>query len=78
MKLLKFLLIALPLIFINSSVYSSEDKTDCPDIKKWNVIKKLECKLRSVSKPVASKIDESTESITSKKTIVDFFKKKKK
>ena len=73
----KSLLILLALIFFSSISFSEENKTDCSNFNKWNFAKKLECKLKSVSKPITSKIDESTEGITSKKSLADFFKKKK-
>ena len=77
MNIIKNLLVLLGLIFFNSNSYSEENKVDCSNLSKWNFAKKLECKLKSVSKPVTSKIDESTEGITSKKSLADFFKKKK-
>ena len=73
----KSLLIVLTLIFFCSMSFSKENKIDCSNLNKWNFAKKLECRLKSVSKPIASKIDKSTEGITSKKSLADFFKKKK-
>ena len=73
----KSLLILLSLIFFSSASLGEENKIDCSNLNKWNFAKKLECKLKLVSKPIASKIDESTEGITSKKSLTDFFKKKK-
>ena len=77
MNIKKSLLILLSLIFFSSISYSEENKLDCSNLSKWNFAKKLECKLKSVSKPITSKINESTEGITSKKSLADFFKKKK-
>ena len=72
----KSLLILLALIFFCSISLSEENMIDCSNLSKWNFAKKLECKLKSVSKPITSKIDKSTEGITTKKSLTDFFKKK--
>jgi len=71
-----FLSIIIFFIFGTSS-YSTDYKNECSNINKWNVIKKMECKIKSATDPITSKVDESTKSITSKKTLADFFKKKK-
>ena len=73
----KSILILLALIFSSSISLSAENEIGCSNLSKWNFAKKLECKLKSISKPITSKIDESTEGITSKKSLADFFKKEK-
>ena len=73
----KSLLILLALIFFCSISLSEENMIDCSNLSKWNFAKKLECKLKSITKPIASKIDESTEGITSKNLCQTFSKKRK-
>ena len=75
---IKITFLSLATVFILSlPAYSVEKKDECSDISKWNVAKKLECKIKLAAEPITAKVNKSTEGITSKKTIADFFKKKK-
>ena len=74
MKFTKILMI-LSATFLLTTIAVSEEKKDCSQVK--NYAKKLECKLSSATKGITTKVDTATEGITEKKSLFDFFKKKK-
>ena len=78
MKFSKIIIITITFTFVFFATYSTSaenNRVDCTLIK--NIAKKLECKFRNATGGITSKIDKATEGITSKKTLADFFKKKK-
>ena len=75
MKFIKIFITTIACVFFVGNSSSAENNENCTLIK--NVPKKLECKLKNSTRGITSKIDSSTSGITSKKTLADFFKKKK-
>ena len=64
MKTAKVIFQSVAICFFNTESFSQEKKKDCSEIE--NLYKKMVCKT-----------DYATSGITSKKTLADFFKKKK-
>ena len=73
-KLFKIIILGAFLI-LNTNFLSAKANENCSDIE--NLAKKLKCKLSEKTKGATSKLNNATEKITSKKTLADFFKKKK-
>jgi len=69
-----FKLLILLIIFSMPSLSFAEQLNNCSKIE--NLAKKILCKTKIKSRELSSKIDSATESITSKKTLADLFKKK--
>ena len=76
MKILKPLSIFLFCFFLNTNSYSEEVIADCSKIK--NIVKKISCKTNLAKNKISSKFSSTHEKINSKKTLMDWFKKKEK
>ena len=76
MNIFKIILISLFLSFSGTNSFSVENNTDCENIK--NIGKKIVCKVKVTTKKISSKVSTKHEEINSKKTLVDWFKKKEK